>query len=92
MGIEPQLAMCGRVLGFLLWCGALAFLFALGKKRPKAAWALAIPCTAVMVAAIVAILRDAGLDEFGLQFVLVLIGGYFIYLVVWIVDRVLSGN
>ena len=60
----------------------------MGKRKPKAAWALAIPCLAAMVAAIVVIVKDAGLDEFGFQFVLLLLGGYFIFFVLWFVERV----
>ena len=90
MQVVPQLAMAGRVLGILVWCGILAFLVALGKKRPRAAWALAIPCLALMLAAVVTLVQDAGLDEFGFQLMLFLGGGYFIYLVVLVVNRVLS--
>ncbi len=89
MGIGPQLARCGRILGVLAWCGILAFLFELATKKPKAAWALAIPCAALTVAAIVAIVKDAGLEGFVLQFSLLLIGGYFIFLVILIVDGVI---
>ena len=90
MEIQPQLVMCGRLFGFLLWCAVLAFLFALGKRKPRVAWALAIPCLAAMGAAVVAIVRDAGLDEYGLQFALWLAGGYFIYGAVLLVERVLQ--
>jgi hypothetical protein len=82
--------MCGRVFDVPLWCGVLAFLFQLATKKPKAAWALAIPCAALTVAALVAIVKDADLAGFALQFALLLIGGYLIFLVILIVDRVLS--